>query len=124
MKPLFQLCPVEHLEASVDYYRELGLRPLDWPDDETVLLGPDTTGEPTIALVRDPQESALSAGGVFDAGDVDAFYAAHPELDWLVPPTDRSFGRYAVFADRTGTAIRLLDPLHRRAGVLDLAVAS
>jgi catechol 2,3-dioxygenase-like lactoylglutathione lyase family enzyme len=124
MKPLFQLCPVEHLEATVDYYRELGLRPLDWPDDDTVLLGRDTTGEPIIALVRDPDESALRAGGVFDAGDVDDFYAEHPELDWLLPPTDRSFGRYAVFADRTGTAIRLLDPLYRHAAVPALAVAS
>jgi len=33
VKLLFELRPVEHLEASVDYYRELGLVPLSWPDD-------------------------------------------------------------------------------------------
>jgi hypothetical protein len=55
---------------------------------------------------------------------VDEFYARYQELDWLVPPTDRSFGRYAVFADRTGAAIRLLVPVRRRTTAPALAVAS
>lgn len=109
MKLLFELRPVEHLEASVDYYRGLGLDPLGWPDDDTALLAP-REGAATIVLVRDPAEAALGAGGVYDVGDVDTFFEAHPELDWLVAPISGSLGRYAVFADRTGICIRVLDP--------------
>ena len=109
MKLLFELRPVEHLEASVDYYRGIGLDALGWPDDETALLGP-RDGSPTIVLVRDPAEGALGSGGVYDVGDVDAFVEAHDDLDWLIAPITTSLGRYAVFADRTGACIRLLDP--------------
>jgi len=109
MKLLFELRPVEHLEASVEYYRTLGLEPLSWPSDDSALLGP-AAGEPLIALVRDPAEAALGSGGVYDVGDLDRFYANHADLDWLLTPDDSPLGRYAVFADRTGTAIRLLDP--------------
>jgi hypothetical protein len=109
MKLLFELRPVEHLEASVDYYRALGLDPVGWPDDDTALLAP-RDGEATIVLVRDPAEAALGCGGVYDVGDVDTFFESHPELDWLIAPMSGSLGRYAVFCDRTGTCIRLLDP--------------
>jgi hypothetical protein len=110
MKLLFELRPVEHLEASVDYYRGLGLQPLAWPSDDTALLGRRQGEQPTIALVRDPAEAALGAGGVYDVGDLDTFFENHAELDWLLSPAHGPLGRYAVFADRTGTAIRLLDP--------------
>jgi catechol 2,3-dioxygenase-like lactoylglutathione lyase family enzyme len=109
MKLLFELRPVDHLEASVDYYRELGLEPIAWPSDDTALLGA-RGHRPTIALVRDPAEGALGTGGVYDVGDIDTFFEDHRELDWLLSPADSPLGRYAVFADRTGTAIRVLDP--------------
>ncbi|MEJ1105905.1 MULTISPECIES: hypothetical protein [unclassified Kribbella] len=109
MKLLFELRPVEHLEASVDYYRDLGLEPIAWPSDDSALLGARGR-QPTIALVRDPAEGALGPGGVYDVGDIDSFFADHRDLDWLLSPADSPLGRYAVFADRTGTAIRLLDP--------------
>lgn len=109
MKLLFEIRPVEHLEASVDYYRALGLEPLGWPDDDAALLAP-RGGEATIVLVRDPAEAALGCGGVYDVGDVDTFFDDHPDLDWLIAPITCPLGRYAVFADRTGTCIRLLDP--------------
>ena len=109
MKLLFELRPVDHLDASVDDYRSLGLEPLGWPDDDTAMLGP-RGGVPTIVLVRDPAESALGAGGVYDVGDVEVFFGDHPDLDWLLAPVRSSLGWYAVFADRTGTCIRLLDP--------------
>lgn len=109
MKLLFEVRPVEHLEASLDDFRSLGLEPLAWPDDDTVLLSLRGC-QPTMALVRDPAEAALGAGGVYDVGDVDTFYQQHRGLDWLLAPADSSLGRYAVFADRTGTCIRLLDP--------------
>lgn len=120
MKLLFELRPVEHLDASVDYYRDLGLVPMSWPDDDTVLLGSSRSERPTLMLVRDPVESALRSGAIYEVGDVDAFYAEHRGLDWLVPPSDRSTGRYAVFADRTGAAVRLLDyrPYEQRLGDL------
>ena len=109
MKLLFELRPVEHLDASVDYYRTLGLEPVAWPSDDTALLGPHGA-QPTLALVRDPAEGALGTGGVYDVGDVDLFFDDHRGLDWLLSPADSPFGRYAVFADRTGAPIRLLDP--------------
>ncbi|MEU0096572.1 hypothetical protein [Kribbella sp. NPDC006257] len=117
MKLLFELRPVDHLEATVDYYRSLGLEPLGWPDDDTAMLGA-RDGDPTIVLVRDPAESALGAGGVYDVGDVAEFFAEHPGLDWLMAPVRTPLGWYAVFADRTGACIRLLDPSPRlwRAG--------
>lgn len=129
MKLLFELRPVEHLDASVEYYRDLGLLPMSWPDDETVLLGADRSERPMLMLVRDPVESVLRSGAIYEVGDVDAFYTEHRSLDWLVPPSDRSTGRYAVFADRTGAAVRLLDyrPYEQRAGDLKrpaLATAS
>lgn len=110
MKLLFELHPVEHLEASVDYYRDLGLEPIAWPSDDTALLGPPRGQQPIIALVRDPAEGALGTGGVYHVGDLDTFFEGHRALDWLLSPGDGPLGRYAVFADRTGTAIRLLDP--------------
>ncbi|GAA1657813.1 hypothetical protein GCM10009744_58670 [Kribbella alba] len=109
MKLLFELRPVEHLEATVDYYRGLGLDPFAWPDDDTALLAP-SDGLPTIALVCDPAEAALGPGGVYDVRDVDTFFEDHRYLDWLIAPVRTALGRYAVFADRTGTCIRLLDP--------------
>ncbi|MFI5698354.1 VOC family protein [Kribbella sp. NPDC051586] len=109
MKLLFELRPVDHLDASVDYYRSIGLQTVAWPDDDTALLAPPG-GEATIALVRDPAEGALGTGGVYDVGDVDAFFEAHGDLDWLVAPMSGPLGRYAIFADRTGACIRLLDP--------------
>ena len=39
MKLLFELRPVDHLDASVDDYRSLGLEPLGWPDDDTASSG-------------------------------------------------------------------------------------
>jgi hypothetical protein len=109
MKLLLEFRPVEHLEASVEYYRGLGLEPLGWPDDDTALLAP-RGGQATLALVRDPAEAALGTGGVYDVGDVDEFFDSHRDLDWLIAPITTALGRYAVFADRTGTCIRLLDP--------------
>jgi hypothetical protein len=47
---------------------------------------------------------------VYDVGDVDTFFQNHRALDWLLSPADTPLGRYAVFSDRTGTPIRLLDP--------------
>ncbi|MFB6718934.1 VOC family protein [Kribbella sp. NPDC056345] len=113
MKLLFELRPVEHLEASVDYYRTLGLVPLAWPSDDSALLGTSPDSPPVLALVHDPAEGALGTGGVYDVGDLSAFFEQHKELDWLLTPADSPFGRYAVFADRTGTAIRLLEPADR-----------
>lgn len=110
MKLLFELRPVEHLEASVEYYRGLDLEPIAWPDDDSALLAPRRADQPTLVLVRDPAEAALGTGGVYDVGGVDDFYRAHPSLDWLIAPIDSALGRYAVFADRTGAPIRLLDP--------------
>jgi hypothetical protein len=109
MKLLFELRPVEHLDASVDYYRGLGLEPVCWPDDETALLAAPGSA-PTIVLVRDPAEAALGSGGIYSVGDVDLFFEVHADLDWLIAPTATALGRYAVFADRTGACIRLLDP--------------
>jgi hypothetical protein len=109
MKLLFELRPVEHLDASVDYYRDLGLTPIAWPGDDIAVLGPSPAGA-TLVLVHDPAEAALGTGGVFDVGDVDTFFADHRGLDWLAGPADGPLGRYAVFADRTGVPIRLLDP--------------
>lgn len=109
MKLLFELRPVDHLDASVDYYRGVGLEAVAWPDDDTALLAPSSGGAATIVLVRDPAEAALGSGGVYDVGDVDAFFEAHADLDWLVAPAPSPMGRYAVFADRTGACIRLLD---------------
>lgn len=109
MRLLFELRPVEHLDASVDYYRGLGLDVVCWPDDETALLAAPGSA-PTIVLVRDPAEGALGSGGIYYVGDVDLFFEVHADLDWLISPTTTALGRYGVFADRTGTCIRILDP--------------
>ena len=44
MKLLFELRPVDHLDAGMDDYRSLGLEPLGWPDDDTTMLGPRDAG--------------------------------------------------------------------------------
>jgi len=43
MKLLFELRPVDHLDAGVDDYHSLELEPLGWPDD-TAMLGPRVAG--------------------------------------------------------------------------------
>ena len=103
------MCGVDHLEACVEYYRELGLVPVWWPDDETVVLASEVGAPAVMLLSRDPNETMLGPSGLFAIQDLDAFFREHRDLDWLVEPADRSIGRYAAFADRTGLPIRLVD---------------
>ncbi|GAA1578419.1 hypothetical protein GCM10009789_34920 [Kribbella sancticallisti] len=106
---------VEHLDASVDFYRELGLVPVWWPDDDSVLLATGPAEVPMIMLSRNCDETRLGPGGVFAIDDLDEFHRRHPDLDWLVAPVDGSVGRYAAFGDRTGVPIRLVDYSHEPA---------
>ena len=113
MRLLMVMYGVEHLEASVDYYRDLGLVPAWWPDEEAVVLSTDPpSSRILIMLSRDSNETMLGPGGVFAVDDLDGFYRTHDSLDWLVDPVDGSIGRYAAFADRTGVPVRLVDYSH------------
>jgi catechol 2,3-dioxygenase-like lactoylglutathione lyase family enzyme len=109
MRLLMVMYGVEHLEASVDYYHELGLVPAWWPDEESVVLSTDPASPTLVMLSRDSNETMLGPGGVFAVDDLDEFFRSHDALDWLVEPVDGSIGRYAAFADRTGVAVRLVD---------------
>lgn len=100
---------VEHLEASVEYYRGLGLIPAWWPDEESVVLSTEPHSRTLVLLSRDSNETLLGPGGVFAVDDLDDFFRRHGHLDWLVEPVDGSIGRYAAFADRTGVPVRLVD---------------
>lgn len=100
---------VDHVEASVDYYRDLGLIPAWWPDEESVVLSTDPHSRTLVMLSRVSNETMLGPGGVFAVDDLDGFYRTHEDLDWLVEPVDGSIGRYAAFADRTGVPVRLVD---------------
>lgn len=100
---------VEHLEASVDYYRDLGLIPAWWPDEESVVLSTEPHSRTLVMLSRVSNETMLGPGGVFAVDDLDDFYRTHDGLDWLVEPVEGSIGRYAAFADRTGVPVRLVD---------------
>jgi hypothetical protein len=106
---LLMMHGVDHLEASIDYYRVLGLTPTWWPDEESVVLSTCRLKPPSILLTRDTSESLLGPGGLFAVDYLDAFFERNTGLDWLVKPTDRAIGRYAVLADRTGAPVRLLD---------------
>jgi hypothetical protein len=100
---------VDHLEASIDYYRELGLIPIWWPDEDCVVLSSHRDRPPSLVLSGDTEESLLGASGLFAIDGLDMFFRRHQNLDWLVRPTDRAIGRYGVLADRTGTPLRLVE---------------
>jgi catechol 2,3-dioxygenase-like lactoylglutathione lyase family enzyme len=117
VKLLMVMSGVDHIEACVEYYRELGLVPVWWPDDEAVVLSTEVGGPAVMLLSRDPDETVLGPGGLFAIDDLDAFFHDHRNLDWLVEPVDRSIGRYAAFADRTGLPIRLVDYSRSQAAV-------
>lgn len=109
MRLLSTMYPVEHLDASVEYYRALGLTPVWWPDDASAILASGVGDPAVVMLTHDPIESPLGPGAVIAVADVDEFLRQHPTLDWLIKPSSRPIGRYAAFADRTGQTVRLLD---------------
>jgi catechol 2,3-dioxygenase-like lactoylglutathione lyase family enzyme len=109
MRLLMMMYSVDHLEASVDFYRQLGMVPIWWPNDEAVVLSTGVDSAAMIMLTRDTNETLLGPGGVFSVEDVDSLRRCHHTLDWLIEPVDCSIGRYAAFADRTGVPIRLVD---------------
>lgn len=106
---LLMMQGVDHLEASVDYYRELGLSPVWWPDEDSVVLSACRGRPASLLLTSDPAETMLGPGGLYVVDRLDDFFQRHPRLDWLVKPSDRPFGRYAVLADRTGIPVRLVE---------------
>lgn len=109
MRLLVVVYPVDHLEASVEYYRLAGLRPVWWPDDTSVVLASDLSSPAALLLVNDPVETTAGAGGMFLLRNLDGYHQAHPDLDWIQEPVDRNIGRYASFFDRSGHAVRLLE---------------
>ncbi|MGH3098759.1 MAG: hypothetical protein ACRDMV_22450 [Streptosporangiales bacterium] len=109
MQLAFVLYPERDLAAGVQRWQRCGLRPLWWPDADTVILGAGPGSVAEVMLEDDPAEHRLGPGPVFVVDDVDAFRSGHRDLDWSMEPCDVPAGRYAAFTTADGSAVRLLD---------------
>ncbi|MFJ7639997.1 VOC family protein [Peribacillus sp. NPDC097225] len=107
MKLAFLCHPVKYLKGSSRYYREvLGFEEAWQEGDHTVALklpGSD------VQLMLEDDEEGYSAGGVFIVDSVDRFYHENSTLDFVKEPCDIPPGRYAIFQDRSGNPIRIID---------------
>lgn len=108
----FLLYPEHDLHAGVRRWQHWGLRPLWWPDEDTVILGTARGSRAQVMLEDHPDEHRLGAGPVFVVDDVPAFRSAHTDLDWQLEPSDVPAGRYAAFTEPTGSTVRVLDLTH------------
>lgn len=108
MKLNFLYHPVENLEKSVVFYRDV----LGW--DEAWRMGETTAAmtipdsEITVMLdIGDPYEHG-SSSGFFQVDDIDVFYEEKRDrMDFVVEPMDLPPIRYAAFIDPDGNLFRI-----------------
>lgn len=105
----FVLYPETDLSSAVQRWQRCGLQVLWWPDDETVILGQPGGTLAQVMLEDHPAEHRLGHGAVFIVEAVDRFRAEHVTLNWLLEPCDVPAGRYAAYAEPSGSAVRILD---------------
>lgn len=109
MRFLFTMCPASDLPRALDYYAELGFTELWRPAEGTALLAGPGSPVGDVMVENDPAELSAGAGPVYEVGSVDRFHDANPGLDYVLPPRDVPTGRYAIFTDPGGNAVRVID---------------
>lgn len=107
MKLAFLCHPVKYLKGSVRYYREvLGFEEAWQEGEHTVALklpGSD------VQLMLEDDGDGFPAGGVFIVDSVDRFYEENSTLEFVKEPCDIPPGRFAIFQDKSGNPIRIID---------------
>lgn len=106
----FVYCPVKDLDAALRFYHEqLGFE-IAWREgDSTVGLKLPGT-DVRLMIDVDEDERAGGPGPVFLVDSVDAFWQERRgEFRFSREPVDIPGGRWAVFEDPSGHAVRILD---------------
>ncbi|HEY3684910.1 MAG TPA: VOC family protein [Streptosporangiaceae bacterium] len=109
MRFLFTMSPATDLDAAVGFYAELGFTELWRPGDGTALLAGPGSPIGDVMVETGPAELAAGSGPVYEVGSVDRFHDANPDLDYVLAPRDVPTGRYAIFTDSGGNAVRVID---------------
>ena len=109
MRFLFTMCPARDLDAALGFYTELGFTEVWRPDVSTALLAAPGSAVGDVMVEVDQAELAAGPGPVYEVGGVDRFHDANPDLDYVLPPCDVPTGRYAIFTDAGGNAVRVID---------------
>lgn len=109
MRFLFTMCPARELDAALGFYAGLGFTELWRPAPGTALLAAPGSAVGDVMVEDDPAELAAGPGPVYEVGSVDRFQDANPGLEYVLPPRDVPTGRYAIFTDAGGNAVRVID---------------
>lgn len=108
MKLRFLFHPVSNAVEAARFYREQ----FGWEEvwrESNLTIGVRIPGS-EIGLMLDQDDDGAPAGGFFEVPSVDSFYVEHKEkVDFIVEPKDIPPGRYAIFRDPAGNAIRIFD---------------
>ncbi|MEH7111417.1 VOC family protein [Neobacillus niacini] len=108
MKLVFLYHPVDNIKESLTYYRDtLGFEEAWREGEHTVALHIPNS---EVRLLIEDDEKELGAGGVFLVESVDQFFNEKKEvLEFVKEPIDIPPGRYAIYKDNSGIAIRIID---------------
>ncbi|PRY14183.1 hypothetical protein [Kineococcus rhizosphaerae] len=114
----FEKHPVTNLKQALTGFERSGFGVLWSPDRESALLSAPGGTRAAVHLEVHDVELELGAGGVYLLEDVDAFFRAHAERDWVVEPCDTVLGRYAALRTKASLPQRFLRPGPELAGHL------
>lgn len=108
MKLRFLFHPVSNAVEAARFYREqFGWTEIWRESDLTICVGIPGA---EVGLLLDQDDDGASAGGFFEVPSVDEFYREHKEtVNFIVEPKDIPPGRYAIFQDPAGNAVRIFD---------------
>lgn len=63
-----------------------------------------------VGLLLDEDDDGVTTSGFFEVPSVDEFYLEHADaVKFIVEPKDIPPGRYAIFQDPSGNAVRIFD---------------
>jgi predicted enzyme related to lactoylglutathione lyase len=108
MKLRFLFHPVSNAVESARFYREhLGWTELWRESDLTICVGIPGSA---VGLLLDQDDDGVMTSGFFEVPSVDEFYQEHKEaVKFVVEPKNIPPGRYAIFQDPAGNAVRIFD---------------
>ncbi|MEW4326946.1 VOC family protein [Rossellomorea marisflavi] len=107
-KMVYLYHPVDDLKQALTFYREtLGYEEAWREGKHTAAL---TIPGSTVRLLLEEDEKELGPGAVFLVNSVDEFHLEkNGTLTCLKEPFDIPPGRYAVYQDPSGNALRIID---------------
>lgn len=108
MKLRFLFHPVSNAVEAARFYREqFGWIELWRESDLTICVGIPGS---EVGLLLDEDDDGVTTSGFFEVPSVDEFYLEHADaVKFIVEPKDIPPGRYAIFQDPSGNAVRIFD---------------